>query len=147
LQNSGLGRRQYRAHQFRVARLRIKLAKRAGSISVPQLLCCGKSERRACDRFLNATRAPSLRREMRPQYAVFMLEKLFKLQEHGTTAQAELRARIVTFLALAYIVFVQPAVLAGAGMDFGAVIVATCISAGGCDGGDGAARQLHATRF
>jgi len=58
-----------------------------------------------------------------------VLERFFRLREHGTTVVAELRGGAVTFLAMAYIIFVQPGVLSSAGMDFGAVMVATCISA------------------
>jgi AGZA family xanthine/uracil permease-like MFS transporter len=57
-----------------------------------------------------------------------VLERLFRLSEHGTTVRTEAAAGLTTFLALAYIVFVQPAVLAAAGMDLGAVMVATCVA-------------------
>jgi AGZA family xanthine/uracil permease-like MFS transporter len=58
------------------------------------------------------------------------LRTFFKLDERGTTVATELRAGAVTFMTMSYIVFVQPAVLSqGAGMDFGAVMVATCLSA------------------
>ncbi|HUU01673.1 MAG TPA: NCS2 family permease [Myxococcota bacterium] len=57
-----------------------------------------------------------------------MLQRLFKLSEHGTTVRAELRGGLVTFLTMSYIIFVQPGVLAAAGMDFGAVMVATCLA-------------------
>jgi adenine/guanine/hypoxanthine permease len=64
-----------------------------------------------------------------------MLERLFRLSENQTSAQTELLAGVTTFLTMAYIIFVQPAVLSGAmfgqptGMDFGAVTAATCLSA------------------
>src|SRR5437763_10748439 len=64
-----------------------------------------------------------------------MIEQLFKLSEHKTTARTELLAGLTTFLTMAYIIFVQPAVLSGAmfgkptGMDFGAITTATCLSA------------------
>lgn len=58
-----------------------------------------------------------------------MLERLFGLRAQGTTVRAEVRAGAVTFLTMAYIIFVQPAVLSGAGMDFGAVMTATCLAA------------------
>jgi AGZA family xanthine/uracil permease-like MFS transporter len=58
-----------------------------------------------------------------------MLERLFKLQETGTTVRTELLGGVTTFMTMAYIVFVNPAVLSGAGMDFGAVMTATCLSA------------------
>jgi AGZA family xanthine/uracil permease-like MFS transporter len=58
-----------------------------------------------------------------------MLERLFKLQAHGTTVKKELIAGITTFLTMAYIIVVNPSVLSNAGMDFGAVFVATCLAA------------------
>ena len=64
-----------------------------------------------------------------------MLQKLFRLSENHTTVRTEIFAGVTTFLTMAYIIFVQPAVLSGAmfgfktGMDFGAVTAATCISA------------------
>ncbi|MDW6093649.1 NCS2 family permease [Vibrio rhizosphaerae] len=62
-----------------------------------------------------------------------MLEKLFKLSEHGTTMRTEVIAGITTFLTMAYIIFVNPAILADTGMDHGAVFVATCLAAAvGC---------------
>ncbi len=54
------------------------------------------------------------------------LQRRFALEQHGTTVRDEIRGGVVTFLAMSYIVFVQPAVLSTAGMDFGAVMVATC---------------------
>ncbi|MEW6516032.1 MAG: NCS2 family permease [candidate division FCPU426 bacterium] len=57
-----------------------------------------------------------------------MLEKLFKLREHGTTVKTEVVAGITTFMTMAYIIFVQPAILSQCGMDFNAVMVATCVS-------------------
>jgi AGZA family xanthine/uracil permease-like MFS transporter len=56
------------------------------------------------------------------------LERRFQLSSHGTTVATEAIAGLTTFLTMAYIVFVQPAVLSAAGMDFGAVMVATCLS-------------------
>ncbi len=61
------------------------------------------------------------------------LDRYFSLRENRTDVPTELRAGCVTFLTASYIVFVQPAVLAQAGMDFGAVMAATCISSAiGC---------------
>ena len=57
-----------------------------------------------------------------------MLEKLFHLQEAGTTVRREIVAGCTTFMTLSYIIFVQPAVLSAAGMDSGAVMAATCIT-------------------
>ena len=58
-----------------------------------------------------------------------MLDSFFKLSENGTTVRTELIAGLTTFLTLAYIVFVNPAILKDAGMDQGAVFVATCLAA------------------
>jgi AGZA family xanthine/uracil permease-like MFS transporter len=58
-----------------------------------------------------------------------MLERLFLLRENGTTVRTEILAGATTFLTMADIVFVNPMVLADAGMDRGAVFVATCLAA------------------
>ncbi|MCZ6469459.1 MAG: NCS2 family permease [Candidatus Dadabacteria bacterium] len=58
-----------------------------------------------------------------------MLERLFNLKEQGTDVSTEIMAGITTFMTMSYIIFVQPAVLGAAGMDPGAVMVATCLSA------------------
>src|SRR5438067_2492694 len=52
-----------------------------------------------------------------------MLEKLFRLDEHRTTIRIEIIAGLTTYLTMAYIVFVNPLILSGAGMDRGAVFV------------------------
>ncbi|WMT88849.1 NCS2 family permease [Pelagibacterium sp. 26DY04] len=57
------------------------------------------------------------------------MESYFKLAEHGTTVRTEVLAGLTTFLTMAYIVFVNPAVLSEAGMPFGPVFVATCVAA------------------
>jgi AGZA family xanthine/uracil permease-like MFS transporter len=57
-----------------------------------------------------------------------LLEKRFALTAHGTTVRTEMLAGLTTFLTMAYIIFVQPTVLGAAGMDFGAVLTATCLS-------------------
>ena len=57
-----------------------------------------------------------------------MLQRLFKLQENNTNLKTEAVAGVTTFMTLSYIVFVQPTVLSVCGMDFGAVLVATCLS-------------------
>jgi len=59
-----------------------------------------------------------------------MLERLFRLAENRTTVRTEVLGGVTTFLTMAYIVFVNPAVLSQAGMDFGAVLTATCLAAG-----------------
>ena len=56
-----------------------------------------------------------------------MLENYFQLRAHGTTVRTEIVAGFTTFLTMAYIMFVNPAILSDAGMDRGAVFVATCI--------------------
>ena len=56
------------------------------------------------------------------------LDRRFSLTAHGTTPATEALAGATTFVTMAYIVFVQPAVLAACGMDFGAVLTATCLS-------------------
>jgi len=62
-----------------------------------------------------------------------ILEQFFQLEEHNSDVVTELRAGVVTFFTSSYIIFVQPAVLSSAGMDFGAVMTATCLaSAIGC---------------
>ena len=60
-----------------------------------------------------------------------MLQKLFHLKEHGTTVKREITAGYTTFMALSYIIFIQPALLSIVGMDSGAVMVATCLSSAG----------------
>jgi AGZA family xanthine/uracil permease-like MFS transporter len=56
------------------------------------------------------------------------LDRRFSLTAHGTTPATEALAGATTFVTMAYIIFVQPAVLAACGMDFGAVLTATCLS-------------------
>jgi AGZA family xanthine/uracil permease-like MFS transporter len=58
-----------------------------------------------------------------------MLERQFELARHGTTVKTEVLAGVTTFMTMAYIIFVNPAILADAGMDKGAVFVATCLAA------------------
>jgi AGZA family xanthine/uracil permease-like MFS transporter len=58
-----------------------------------------------------------------------MLERFFLLRENGTTVRTELVAGATTFLTMAYIIFVNPMILSDAGMDRGAVFVATCLAA------------------
>lgn len=59
-----------------------------------------------------------------------IVEKFFKLNEKGSNVKTELIAGLTTFLAMAYILGVNPAVLADAGMDKASVFLATAISAG-----------------
>jgi AGZA family xanthine/uracil permease-like MFS transporter len=58
-----------------------------------------------------------------------LLERQFHLKEFGTTARTEILAGVTTFLTMAYIIFVNPDILSNAGMDRGAVFVATCLAA------------------
>src|SRR5947208_15046283 len=62
-----------------------------------------------------------------------MLEQVFKLSENKTNVRTEIVAGVTTFLTMAYIIFVNPAILAEAKMPFGAVFAATCVAAAiGC---------------
>ncbi|MDU7865713.1 MAG: NCS2 family permease, partial [Pantoea sp.] len=58
-----------------------------------------------------------------------LLQRIFKLQEHGTTVRTEVIAGMTTFLTMVYIVFVNPQILGVAGMDTQAVFVTTCLIA------------------
>lgn len=58
-----------------------------------------------------------------------MLERFFQLSAHGTDVRTELLAGLTTFLTMAYIIFVNPEILAAAGMPRESVFVATCIAA------------------
>jgi AGZA family xanthine/uracil permease-like MFS transporter len=58
-----------------------------------------------------------------------MLDRLFQLTERGTTPRTEMVAGATTFLTMVYIVVVNPAILAQAGIDQGAAFVATCLAA------------------
>lgn len=69
----------------------------------------------------------SLTKKTNPFSAV--LEKIFQLHAHQTTIKTEVIAGLTTFLTMAYIVFVNPDILSIAGMDKGAVFVATCLAA------------------
>jgi len=57
------------------------------------------------------------------------LDHFFKLKENKTSLKTEAVGGLTTFMTMSYIIFLQPAVLSIAGMDNGAVMVATCISA------------------
>src|SRR5690554_7778748 len=58
-----------------------------------------------------------------------LLDRQFKLSQNNTDVKTEGIAGITTFLTMAYIIFVNPSILAEAGMDYGAVFVATCLAA------------------
>ena len=61
------------------------------------------------------------------------IERYFGIDGQNTTVRTEILAGITTFLTMAYIIFVNPNILADAGMDSGAVFVATCLAAAlGC---------------
>ena len=57
------------------------------------------------------------------------METFFKLKEHNTSVKTEVIAGVTTFFAMAYIILVNPSYLSLAGMDYTAVLVATCLSA------------------
>ena len=57
-----------------------------------------------------------------------MFEKLFKLKENKTNIMTEIIAGVTTFMAMSYIIFVNPAILSGSGMDYNSVYVATIIA-------------------
>lgn len=57
------------------------------------------------------------------------IETFFKLKELNTNIRTEIMAGLTTFMTMAYIIFVNPAMISQTGMDFGAAMTATCISA------------------
>ena len=57
------------------------------------------------------------------------LEQIFKLQDNNTTIAKEFLAGFTTFVTMAYIIFVNPQMMAASGMDLGASFVGTCIAA------------------
>ncbi|MBD3426761.1 MAG: NCS2 family permease [Candidatus Omnitrophica bacterium] len=57
-----------------------------------------------------------------------VIMRLFKLEENNTTIKTEVISGVTTFMTMAYIIFVQPAILSQCGMDFGAVMTATCLA-------------------
>jgi len=58
-----------------------------------------------------------------------MIERLFRLREHGTHPRTEVMAGATTFLTMAYIVFVNPGILAAAGVPFAGAATATALGA------------------
>jgi AGZA family xanthine/uracil permease-like MFS transporter len=68
-------------------------------------------------------------RENKERIKMQILDKLFRLNEHGTDVRTELLAGLTTFLTMAYIIFVNPSILGDAGMPKDAVFVATCVAA------------------
>ena len=57
------------------------------------------------------------------------LDNLFKTKAHNTDIQTEIVAGITTFITMAYIIFVNPQMMAQTGMDHGAIFVGTCLAA------------------
>lgn len=55
-------------------------------------------------------------------------ERLFKLSEHNARVRTEVLAGVTTFVTMAYIIFVNPQIMAAAGMDHGAAFVVTCLA-------------------
>jgi adenine/guanine/hypoxanthine permease len=64
-----------------------------------------------------------------PPLATNPLDRWFEFGAAGSSVGTELRAGVATFLTMAYIMFVNPAILAQTGTDHGAVFVATCLAA------------------
>jgi len=56
------------------------------------------------------------------------LDRRFGISERKSSVRTEVIAGITTFMTMAYIIFVNPAILSEAGMDFGAVMTATCLA-------------------
>jgi len=57
-----------------------------------------------------------------------IIERTFKVSASGSTIKTELTGGVTTFFTMSYVIFVQPAILSSTGMDFGAVMTATCVS-------------------
>ena len=57
------------------------------------------------------------------------LDNFFKTKVHNTDIQTEIVAGITTFITMAYIIFVNPQMMAQTGMDHGAIFVGTCLAA------------------
>ena len=58
-----------------------------------------------------------------------MFEKIFKLKSNNTSVSREILAGVTTFVTMAYIIFVNPQMMAVSGMDLGASFVGTCLAA------------------
>ena len=63
-----------------------------------------------------------------PNQTQGLIGHYFQLAEHGTTVRTELVAGATTFVTMAYIIFVNPQMMASAGMDPQASFVATCLA-------------------
>ena len=71
--------------------------------------------------------------QLHAQAKLGLLDRFFKLSEHRTSLKTELIAGITTFFTMVYIIFVNPSIMAIAGVDQGAAFVATCVGAAlGC---------------
>ena len=57
-----------------------------------------------------------------------MLEKFFKLKENGTDVKTEVIGGVTTFMAMAYILAVNPSILSASGMDAQAILIATALA-------------------
>ena len=66
--------------------------------------------------------------QLSPRVTFNLLERWFELAAHGSTPRTEILAGVTTFATLAYILFVQPALLSSVGLDFGGVFFATCLA-------------------
>jgi adenine/guanine/hypoxanthine permease len=75
-----------------------------------------------------AVRAAARDGKYEPQI-IGAMQSYFELKQHGTDIRTEFIAGVTTFLTMVYIVFVNPIILGKAGMDPGAVFVATCVAA------------------
>ena len=60
---------------------------------------------------------------------MLFLERQFKISERGSSIRTEILSGVVTFVTMSYIVFVNPKIMSETGMDFNALMVATCTSA------------------
>jgi AGZA family xanthine/uracil permease-like MFS transporter len=80
-----------------------------------------------CDAHLTKDRNQAAKMEQE-NLAAGPLERFFKLSEHGTSVRTELIAGATTFVTMAYIIFVNPQLMASAGMDAQAAFVATCLA-------------------
>jgi AGZA family xanthine/uracil permease-like MFS transporter len=69
-----------------------------------------------------------LRYEVGKRGIIFMLEKLFKLKEHGTSAKTEIVAGLTTFMTMVYILALNPSILSASGMDAGSILTATAVA-------------------
>ena len=75
---------------------------------------------------------PSVKPSVKPSAFEASLDNYFGLTRLRTNVRTEAIAGLTTFLTMAYIIFVNPAILANAGMDKNAVFVATCLAAAVC---------------